>query len=196
MKHLVASSSKIMVRTIGLYGGFFNPFHNGHLHVIKTSIEKLKLQELVVLPTYSNPLKKNISLTPIADQITQLQSQIEISNVKVSDFEYQHEIQSTKELLDKIQTDYPLEDCYLIMGLDQLGNFHLWKDYQQIIQNISICVINRPRYDDFIENSQIQKENPELFMPDLDKFINHSTPCIHIIQDTGVDISSSELRHS
>ena len=81
------------------------------------------------------------------------------------------------------------------MGLDQLGKLHLWKNYQWIIQNISICVIYRPRYDDFIENSTVQKENPELFVPDLATFINHSTPCIHIIEGDGVDISSSELRH-
>ena len=184
-----------MPRSIGLYGGFFNPFHKGHLHVMQTSLQSLNLEKLVVLPTYHNPLKSNSHTSSIHQQILNIESEMKLSNVQVSDFEHVHQITSTYELLRKIQTIYPLTSCYLIMGLDQLGKLHLWKDYQWIIQNISICVIYRPRYDDFIENSTVQKENPELFVPDLATFINHSTPCIHIIEGDGVDISSSELRH-
>ena len=184
-----------MPRTIGLYGGFFNPFHNGHLHVMQTSLQSLNLEELVVLPTFHNPLKNNSHTNSIRQQILDIESEINLSNVQVSDFEHVHQITSTHELLQKIQTIYPLTSCYLIMGLDQLGKLHLWKNYQWIIQNISICVIYRPRYDNFIENSTVQKENPELFVPDLATFINHSSSCIHIIEGDGVDISSSELRH-
>tara|TARA_B100001057_G_scaffold486159_1_gene566874 strand:+ start:119 stop:673 length:555 start_codon:yes stop_codon:yes gene_type:complete len=184
-----------MPRTIGLYGGFFNPFHKGHLHVIQTALQSLNLDELVVLPTFHNPLKNNSHTESIEQQISNIQSEINLPNVKVSDFEHSHQITSTQELLKKIQNKYPLNSCYLIIGLDQLGKLHLWKEYQWIIQNISICVIYRPRYDDFIENSQVQKENPELFMPNLDTFINNSMPCIHVINNGGVDISSSELRH-
>ena len=184
-----------MPRTIGLYGGFFNPFHKGHLHVIQTALHSLSLEELVVLPTFRNPLKNNSHTESIEQQVSNIQSEIDLPNVKVSDFEHSHQITSTQELLRKIQNKYPLNSCYLIIGLDQLGKLHLWKEYQWIIQNISICVIYRPRYDDFIENSQVQKENPELFMPNLGKFINNSMPCIHIIENDGVDISSSELRY-
>ena len=184
-----------MKRTVGIYGGFFNPFHLGHLHVIQSSLEHLQLQKLITLPTFHNPLKENInSLNPL-DQIKQLRSEISLPKVKISDFEFRHQTKCTAEVLKKIQSRCSLDQFYLIIGLDQLGQFHHWAEYQWIIQNISICVIYRPRYDDFIENSQVQKENPELFMPNLDKFINNSMPCIHIIENDGVDISSSELRY-
>ena len=185
-----------MPRTIGLYGGFFNPFHKGHLHVIQTALHSLSLEELVVLPTFRNPLKNNSHTESIEQQISNIQSEIDLPNVKVSDFEHSHQITSTQELLRKIQNKYPLNSCYLIIGLDQLGKLHLWKEYQWIIQNISICVIYRPRYDNYIENTPIHKEFPHLFMSDLTKFINHSTPCLHILNLPGVDLSSSELRDS
>ena len=185
-----------MPRSVGLYGGFFNPFHKGHLHVIRTSLKSLNLEELVVLPTFHNPLKSNSHASSINEQISKIESAINLSNVKVSDFEHSHQITSTQELLQKIQTIYPLNSCYLIIGLDQLGKLHLWKDYQWIIQNISICVIYRPRYDEFIENTPIHKEFPYLFMSNLTKFINNSTPCLHILNLPGVDLSSSELRDS
>ncbi len=185
-----------MNRLIGLYGGFFNPLHVGHLHVINTSISSLGLEKLLILPTYNNPLKSNANTQPINDQVASLQTQINSSIVEVLDFEHKYQIQSTYELLQKIDDIYSLESSYLIMGLDQLGQLHLWKNYKWIIQNISICVIYRPRYDNFIDNSQVQKENPGLFMPDLNSFINNPTPCIHIIKNKGVEISSSELRDS
>ena len=46
-----------MNRKIGLYGGFFNPLHEGHVHVIESSIKSLNLKKLFVLPTYQNPLR-------------------------------------------------------------------------------------------------------------------------------------------
>ena len=52
----------------------------------------------------------------------------------------------------------------------------------------------RSRYDDFIENSTVKKQHPNLFMPNLTKFINNSTPCFYIMGDSGVNLSSSELR--
>ena len=47
-----------MSRSIGLYGGFFNPLHAGHQHVIQKSLEHLQLKKLIVLPAFENPLKK------------------------------------------------------------------------------------------------------------------------------------------
>ena len=98
-----------MPRSVGLYGGFFNPFHKGHLHVIRTSLKSLNLEELVVLPTFHNPLKSNSHASSINEQISKIESAINLSNVKVSDFEHSHQITSTQELLQKIQFLYSLK---------------------------------------------------------------------------------------
>jgi nicotinate-nucleotide adenylyltransferase len=185
-----------MSKKIGLYGGFFNPFHKGHLHVIKSSIANLNLQKLIVLPTYQNPLKSNQNSKPIKSQLSNIRSQINEPLVKVSDFEHRYQMKCTYDVLQKISTKCNLNSFYLIMGLDQLGHFHKWKEYEWILKNISICVIYRPRYDEFIENSTVQKQFPHLFMPNLETFINNSTPCSHILNVSGVEISSSELRNS
>jgi len=185
-----------MKRTVGIYGGFFNPFHLGHLHVIQSSLEHLQLQKLITLPTFHNPLKENINSLNPYDQIKLLRSEITLPKVKISDFEFRHQTKCTAEVLQKIQSRCSLNQFYLIVGLDQLGQFHRWSEYQWIIQNISICVIYRPRYDEFIENSTVQKQYPDLFMPNLNNFINSSTPTYHILGNSGIDLSSSELRNS
>ena len=185
-----------MLKRFGLYGGFFNPFHEGHLHVIQSSLNYLSLQKLFIIPTYQNPLKKNIHQDSHYTQLKKLREKLSSYPVKVSDFEFRHHIHSTFDLLKKIQVKCSLNHFYLIMGLDQLGQLHLWKNYQWIIENISICVLYRPRYDNFIENSEIFNKHPNLFMQDLNSFINSSTPSIHLLNIDGVDISSSEIRNS
>ena len=102
----------------------------------------------------------------------------------------------TYDVLQKIKTRCDLSSFYLIIGLDQLGHFHEWKEYEWILKNISICVIYRPRYGEFIENSTVQKQFSHLFMPNLNSFINCPTPCFHILDNIGVEMSSSELRNS
>ena len=185
-----------MNRKIGLYGGFFNPLHEGHVHVIESSMKSLNLKKLFILPTYQNPLKANQNLNSINSQLSNIRSKIKEPLVKVSDFEHRYKMKCTYDVLQKIKTKCDLSSFYLIIGLDQLGHFHEWKEYEWILKNISICVIYRPRYDNYIENTPIHKEFPHLFMSDLTKFINHSTRCFHILNLPGVDLSSSELRNS
>ena len=72
-----------MKRTVGIYGGFFNPFHLGHLHVIQSSLEHLQLQKLITLPTFHNPLKENINSLKPYDQIKQLRSEITLSLIHI-----------------------------------------------------------------------------------------------------------------
>ena len=118
-----------MNRKIGLYGGFFNPLHEGHIHVIETSIKSLNLKKLFVLPTYKNPLKANQNLKSINSQLSNIRSKIREPLVKVSDFEHRYKMKCTYDVLQKIKTKCNLNSFYLIIGLDQLGRFHEWKEY-------------------------------------------------------------------
>ena len=133
---------------------------------------------------------------PFSNQAWTPQPEIKEPLVKVSDFEHRYKMKCTYDVLQKIKTKCDLSFFYLIIGLDQLGHFHKWKEYEWILKNISICVIYRPRYDEFIENSTVQKQFSHLFMPNLNSFINCSTPCFHILDNIGVEMSSSELRNS
>ena len=87
----------------------------------------MSLEELVVLPTFHNPLKKHSHTESIEQQISNIQSEIDLPNVKVSDFEHSHQITSHRAI-KKNPNKYPLNSCYLIIGLDQLGKLHLWKN--------------------------------------------------------------------
>ena len=185
-----------MTRTIGLYGGFFNHLHEGHLHVIKTSAKSLNLKKLILLPTYQNPLKENQNPKSIYSQVSDLRLQIKEPLVKVSDFEHRYQVRSTYDVLKKISSKCSLNSFYLIIGLDQLGHFHEWMEYEWIIKNISIRVTYRPRYDDFIETSTVTKQPPNLFVPNLAKSLHRSTTFSSLLADSGANLSYYDPLHA
>ena len=47
------------MRRIGIFGGSFNPIHNGHLHLAKTAMEQFSLDHVLFMPTYISPFKQN-----------------------------------------------------------------------------------------------------------------------------------------
>ena len=52
-----------MIEKTGIFGGAFDPVHNGHVHLAKEAISQLKLRRLLIIPTYESP-HKNTKLLP------------------------------------------------------------------------------------------------------------------------------------
>lgn len=46
---------------IALFGGSFDPPHNGHNSVVLEALEKLDIDKLIIMPTYINPFKQSFS---------------------------------------------------------------------------------------------------------------------------------------
>ena len=62
---------------IALYLGSFNPFHNGHLKVVKTALKDFKMDKVVIVPTMQNPWKK--------DKVLDIDKRIEIIYETIKD---------------------------------------------------------------------------------------------------------------
>lgn len=58
------------MRRIGIFGGSFNPIHNGHLHLAKTAMEQFSLDHVLFMPTYISPFKQNAA--DVADSMHRL----------------------------------------------------------------------------------------------------------------------------
>ena len=179
---------------IGIYGGSFNSFHEGHKLVIETSQKILNLKKLYLVPSYSNPMKPDTDLKEFNNNLIKLRLSAKNLNVKVSSLERSIKAKSTYDLLLKINRKCSLHNFVLIIGLDQLWQLHDWNKYEWIVNNINICIINRLGYDANIEKTIIYKKFSKYFMDTIDKFVNSTAPNIHFIKIKGVEISSSSLR--
>lgn len=134
---------------IGLFFGSFNPVHTGHMILANYMAEFTDLQQVWLVVSPHNPLKKKSSLLSDHHRLQLVRLAIgENSKLKASDIEFKLSQPSyTINTLTYLKEKYPQNQFALIMGSDNLGNFHKWKNYEQILAQYEIYVYPRPEND-------------------------------------------------
>ena len=135
---------------IALYGGSFNPIHNGH---IKTAIELIKnfnFDKLMFMPNASPPHKNTVKLPYDArmDMLKAALAECQDLPLEISTAEQDSSIAHyTYETLTELRKEHPNDRFAFIMGMDSLLALHTWKRGLEIIELCDIIVLNRPGYD-------------------------------------------------
>ncbi|ODS58270.1 MAG: nicotinic acid mononucleotide adenylyltransferase [Agrobacterium sp. SCN 61-19] len=129
---------------IGLFGGSFNPPHQGHLLVAEIALRRLGLDQLWWLVTPGNPLKSRTELTPLAERLKACEQLAMDPRIKVTAFEKTLGTSYTARTLEFIRTRNPHAHFIWIMGADNLAGFHRWQRWQKIATTFPIAVIDRP----------------------------------------------------
>ena len=129
---------------IGLFGGSFNPPHEGHLLVTEIAIRRLGLDQVWWIVTPGNPLKDTSGLPPLADRIAWSEAINKDPRVKVTAFEASHEVRFTADTLAIVRRYNPGVRFLWIMGADNLATFHRWQNWRDIAFTFPIAVVDRP----------------------------------------------------
>lgn len=133
------------MRSIGIYGGSFNPVHFGHVGLAKWVIENTDLDELWLMVSPNNPLKPANLLAPEGERLAAVSKAVkDIPHVKASDFEFSLPRPSyTANTLRELQKAYPDTEFTLIIGEDNIAIFDRWREYEFILANFRIFVYPR-----------------------------------------------------
>ncbi|MBT6698816.1 MAG: nicotinate-nucleotide adenylyltransferase [Flavobacteriales bacterium] len=134
---------------IGLFFGSFNPIHIGHKVIASYLVDFTDLDKVMFVVSPQNPLKQKISLLDQYHRLQIIRAEVEDnSKLEVSDIEFDMPKPSyTIDTLVRLKEKYPENDYSIIMGSDNLQNFHKWKNYEQILEDYSIYVYPRPGYE-------------------------------------------------
>lgn len=145
---------------IGLYFGTFNPIHIGHLIIANHMVEHSDLDEVCLVVSPHNPFKDKKSLLDNHHRLAMVQLAIEdFPKLKASDIEFKLPQPSyTTNTLAYLTEKYPNHQFSLIMGEDNLRNFHKWKNYELILKNHFIYIYPRVKTDDEKETSMIHHQ--------------------------------------
>ena len=164
---------------IGLYFGTFNPIHIGHFIIANHMAEYSDLDQIWMVVTPHNPLKKKNTLLDDSHRLQMVHLATEdFPKIKPSDIEFKlAQPNYTINTLTHLQEKYPRYEFSLIMGEDNLKSLHKWKNYEVILEHHEIYVYPR-----------ISSEEENL------EFKNH--PKIHIIHAPIVEISSTFIREN
>ena len=148
------------MKKIGLFFGTYNPIHVGHLVIANHLVNYNELDEVWLVVSPQNPLKKKDSLLQDYHRLALVRVAIEDNpKLKASDIEFSLPKPSfTSNTLAHINEKYPDYSFALIMGEDNLRTFHKWKNYADILNNNQIYVYPRVLTEQEKEESEINAE--------------------------------------
>ncbi len=129
---------------VGLFGGSFNPPHQGHVHVCEQALRKLELSQIWWLVSPGNPLKDQSNLAPLADRIKACEEITPNPRMKITACELGLPSRYTADTLEHIVARNPTVDFVWVMGADNLGQFHKWERWRDIASLLPIAVVDRP----------------------------------------------------
>jgi nicotinate-nucleotide adenylyltransferase len=134
-----------MKKKIGLYFGTFNPIHIGHIIIANYMVEFSDLDEIWMVVTPHNPLKKKSSLLENHHRLEMVYMACEeYEKIKPCDIEFHlPQPNYTVHTLVQLEEKYPDLAFSLIMGEDNLKSFHKWKNYEVILERYAIYVYPR-----------------------------------------------------
>ncbi|CAN7501677.1 nicotinate-nucleotide adenylyltransferase [Phenylobacterium sp. LjRoot219] len=129
---------------VGLFGGSFNPAHDGHAHVAETARTRLKLDRVIWLVSPQNPLKSAADTASLAARLDGARRVARGPSMKVSDAETRLGVQYTIDTVRALKARHPGVKFVWIMGADGLAGFHRWRGWAEILREIPVAVIARP----------------------------------------------------
>lgn len=132
------------VKKTGIFGGAFNPVHNGHVRLAEEAVKQLKLRRLLIIPTYVSP-HKHTELLPFEDRTEMCRRAFgHIPGAEVSDIEVRlggtsYSINTVRALKEM----YPDEQLFLLIGGDMLFSFDKWYKYESLLKETKVCAVAR-----------------------------------------------------
>lgn len=128
-----------------IFGGSFDPVHNGHLALAAEVLEQGLANEVWFMVTPQNPHKQDSGLSDERDRLVMVQLAIEgIEGMKASDFEFQLPRPSyTLNTLRALEKAYPDREFSLLIGADNWEKFDRWYKGDEILAHYGVIIYPR-----------------------------------------------------
>ena len=175
-----------------LFGGTFNPIHNGHLIMAQEAVERLDFNEVIFIPSATPPHKEDAVGAYHRVKMTKLGIE-DVDYFKISDVEEKREGPSyTYDTVQYFREKYPESLIYWMIGTDTIPELKTWYKIEDLVNECKFLIAERNPYKyyagkneklfDFIE------EHTKTFIKD--GVTNHFVPLVNSI----LEISSTDIR--
>ncbi len=171
---------KLKTGTIGILGGSFDPPHKGHLEISKISLKKIKLKTIFWIITKKNPFKKRTFFS-LNDRISKSKQTVKkYKKIKVLFVDDKIKSSRTIDVIKYFINVKKQKNICLILGSDNLLNFHKWTSWKKIVKLVKLVVFSRQGYDKKSKKSVVVK------------YLNKKN--IVYINNKSINVSSSNIK--
>lgn len=132
---------------IGLFGGSFNPAHEGHRQITEEALKRLGLDGVWWLVSPQNPLKSSRDMAPLTERLAAARALAAGDRrILVTDLETRLGSAYTADTIAALTRLLPRVRFVWLMGADNLIQVHQWQDWPQIFNCLPVAVFDRPTY--------------------------------------------------
>lgn len=166
----------------GIFGGTFDPFHNGHLSLAKSAADELDLEEIILLPNKLQPFKKDMDVSSPADRLAMVnlvarhEKGFRVSAEEI----FGDEISYTYKTLCRIREKLGGDKMWFIMGADSLLSLRYWYKGEDLLREFSFAAGLRP--------------GTSMDMSKVEELRQEFQAEIHILKNPVLDISSTDIK--
>lgn len=190
------------MKKIGLFGGSFNPIHNGHINLALSIKETLKLDKVIFIPSGEAPHKSSGEYAKADDRLEMCRLAVsEYPFFEVSDFEIKREGKSYSIYTVKhFKKLYPDDKLFLMVGSDMLAYFDKWFKYKEILKNVTLTAVSRKGndFDELEQTAEKLREFGEIIVVSNEAVVVSSTILRKMIknnEDTSCYLSEKVVKY-
>ena len=168
-------------KAIGIFGGSFDPPHKGHVEISKISLKTIKLKKIYWIITKKNPFKKKPFFS-LKQRISKSKKAIKsYKKIKILYLDDKIKSSRTINVINYFRKIKKQKNLCLILGSDNLLNFHKWTSWKKIVKLAKLVVFSRKGYDKKSKESIVVKYlNKKNIIYINNKLINISSSNIKI----------------
>jgi len=188
---------------IGVYGGTFDPIHNGHLKVAEAILEAFGLDRLLFVPAALPPHKRKQTISSPFHRLAMLAlATADEPKIFVSTIELESPSRPyTIETLGRLQTELHPVRLFFVMGADSFKDVTSWREHERILSEYDVIVATRPGYrsDENIAAHlapQLQARIVDLRGGRNPSDENLSSPLSYLTDYAAVDVSATDIREA
>lgn len=134
---------------VALFGGTFDPIHNGHLVMARELAVQLSLDQVVLMPTFVPPHKIKADMAPAVDRLEMCRlACAPYPELAVSELEINRRGASFTVLtLEEMHRRLPEAELFLLVGGDMFQTLGSWHRFPEIAALATLCAVPRDEAD-------------------------------------------------
>lgn len=190
-------------KKIAVYGGTFDPVHNGHLSIAKKASELFALDQVLFIPAFIAPHKRGAKSAPAINRYamlalaTQDEPEFCVSTIELDAPEKPYTVETLSRLKEECGDGVKL---FFIMGADSWLDIKTWRDWENLLLMTNHIVVTRPNYK--LETGHVTDAIRErvadvrgLDRREVERILEQTNePRIYVTDVVEMDVSASKIR--